>query len=69
MQRMNSPLDHLDDCQGMRYRLQLHCYRYLLQKYYDAVVSGMRVVCTHPDNGLALSSQSTLLDRITHPNN
>ena len=48
---MSAPLDHLDDCSGEHYRLQLNCYRYLLEKYYGHKVSRMMVVCTHADNG------------------
>ena len=48
--RMKKPIDHLPDCAGTHYRLQLNCYRYLLEVYYNYKVSGMRVVCTHPDN-------------------
>ena len=47
---MKKPIDHLPDCAGTHYRLQLNCYRYLLEVYYNYKVSGMRVVCTHPDN-------------------
>ena len=47
---MLPPLSHLPDCAGQHYRLQLNCYRFLLQKYYGMVVSEMLVVCTHPDN-------------------
>ena len=47
---MLPPLGHIEDCQGMHYRLQLNAYRYILQTYYDFIVSGMYVVCTHPDN-------------------
>ncbi len=50
-QRMMTPLEHLPDCQGVHYRLQLNAYRYILEKYYGRRVSAMRVVCTHPDNG------------------
>ena len=48
---MLGELYHLDDCAGVHYRLQLNCYRYILQKYYGATVVGMYVVGTHPDNG------------------
>ena len=50
-QTMRAPLVHLDDCAGMHYRLQLNCYRYMLETYYDVEVADMYVVCTHPDNG------------------
>ena len=39
------PCEHLDDCQGNHYRLQLNCYKYMLEKYYGKVVSGTYVVC------------------------
>ncbi len=58
-QRMLPPLQHLEDCQGYHYRLQLNCYRYLIQKYYGFRVAGMRVVCTHPDN-----SDSAFVDSV-----
>ena len=47
--RMLPPLAHIRDCSGWHYRLQLNCYRRLIEKYYDRKVSGMFVVCTHPD--------------------
>ena len=47
---MLPPLQHIEDCQGWHYRLQLNAYRYLLEKYYGKYVASMHVVCTHPDN-------------------
>lgn len=47
---MAGPLEHVPDCTGWRYRLQLNCYRYILEKYYACEVSVMCVVCTHPEN-------------------
>ncbi len=58
-QQMAYPLSHLDDCAGNHYRLQLNCYRFMLEKYYSKTVSGMWVVCTHPDNGA-----EAFLDRV-----
>ena len=49
--RMREPLEHIEDCAGLHYRLQLNCYKYPLQKYYGFEVSALFVVCTHPDNG------------------
>ena len=49
--QMHEPLEHIADCVGLHYRLQLNCYKYLLQKYYGFEVSDLYVVCTHPDNG------------------
>jgi hypothetical protein len=47
---MQPPLQHIPDCAGWHYRLQLNCYKYILEKYYDCVVSQMYVVCTHPEH-------------------
>lgn len=49
--RMQPPLEHLEDVSGLHYRLQLNCYKFIIQQYYGMVVSKMLVVCTHPDNG------------------
>ena len=49
--KMSTPLEHLPDCKGAHYELQLNCYRYIVQKYYGRRVSRMLIVCTHPDNG------------------
>jgi ATP-dependent exoDNAse (exonuclease V) beta subunit len=49
--RMKQPLNHLDDISGWHYRLQLNCYKFIIEKYYGMAVSKMLVVCTHPDNG------------------
>ena len=57
--RMLEPLEHIEDCAGSHYRLQLNCYKYLLQKYYGFEVSALFVVCTHPDNG-----DSAFVDRV-----
>ena len=32
---MKSPLDHLYECAGVQRRLQLNCYRYILETYYE----------------------------------
>ena len=45
---MQHPLEHVPDCQGEQYRLQLNIYRWILEAYYDVSVSEMYVVCTHP---------------------
>ena len=50
IRQMLPPLEHLADCSGVHYRLQLNCYKYILQKYYGARVAKMLVVCTHPEN-------------------
>ncbi|CAE7506749.1 unnamed protein product [Symbiodinium sp. CCMP2592] len=47
---MHSPLNHIPDCAGWHYRLQLNTYKYILEHHYGYVVSAMYVVCLHPDN-------------------
>ena len=49
--RMRQPLNHLDEISGWHYRLQLNCYKFIIENYYGMAVSKMLVVCTHPDNG------------------
>ncbi|CAE7630170.1 unnamed protein product [Symbiodinium sp. CCMP2592] len=51
-QRMRRPLQHLDDCAGNHYRLQLNVYKYIVEKHYGWRVSAMYVVCLHPDNAV-----------------
>ena len=48
---MGNPLEHLPDATMWHYRLQLNVYKRILEKYYNATVSGMYVVGCHPDNG------------------
>ena len=47
---MRPPLQHLPDCAGWHYRVQLNLYRYILQTYYSLRVSRMAVVCCHPEH-------------------
>ena len=49
---MRSPLEHLDDVVGNKYRLQLNVYRWILERYYNLRVVEMFVVCLHPELGL-----------------
>jgi ATP-dependent exoDNAse (exonuclease V) beta subunit len=49
-QNLKEPLSHLPDCSGIHYRLQLNCYRYLIQKYYNLSVSRMLVVSCYPND-------------------
>ena len=37
--RMTGVLSDLEDCEGVHYRLQLNCYRFILEKYYEVSVS------------------------------
>ena len=43
-------LSHMPDCNYSHYTLQLNCYKYLLESYYNKVVRGMYLVVLHPDN-------------------
>jgi hypothetical protein len=43
------PLEHLDDCEGNKYFLQLNMYKHLLERYYGVNVSYMGVVSLHPN--------------------
>ena len=49
-QNLKEPLSHLPDCAGIHYRLQLNCYRYLIQKYYNLSVTRMVVVSCYPND-------------------
>ena len=47
---MRPPLQHLPDAAGIKYRLQLNIYKWILEKYYGVVVVDMFVVCLHPEH-------------------
>ena len=55
-----APLEHLADAQGVKYRLQLNLYWYILETYYQYVVSAMLVVCVHPD------LEAPFIDEVPH---
>ena len=59
--QMNGPVQHLADCAGIHYRLQLNSYKWILESYYNVVVADMFVVCTHPDNG-----EAAFIDHVPH---
>lgn len=42
------PLDHLDNCDGVKYSLQLNLYKYILETYYNIPISNMTVATFHP---------------------
>ena len=52
-EQMLPPLTHIANCCGQLYRLQLNCYKYLLEKYYGRRVSSMLIVGLHRDVGSA----------------
>ena len=45
---MTAPLNHLEDCSGCAYALQLGCYQYILEKYYGKRVVGRALASIHP---------------------
>jgi hypothetical protein len=47
--RMTKPLQHLHDCDGAKYALQLSCYAFLLEKYYGKRVRALALCCVHTD--------------------
>lgn len=44
------PINHLEDCNFVQYSLQLHTYKYILEKNYGVRVVGMYLGVFHPDN-------------------
>ena len=43
------PLDHLNDCDGAAYALQLSAYAWILEKYYGVKIDGLALCSLHPD--------------------
>lgn len=43
------PIQHIDDCTGSKYALQLNTYRYILRHYYGIDVSEMIIASFHPN--------------------
>lgn len=43
------PVDNVLDVNGYHYFLQLELYKYILQEYYDVIVSNMYIVRIHPN--------------------
>jgi len=44
-----TPVQHLPDCDGSKYSLQLNLYRYILRRYYEIQIEEMLLVSFHPD--------------------
>jgi len=44
------PLKHLPDANFWHYSLQLNCYKYILENYYDKKVNELCLVILHPNN-------------------
>ena len=47
---MKAPLNHLEDCSGCAYAIQLSSYQYILEKYYGRKIVGRALASIHPDN-------------------
>lgn len=45
-----APIEELQNCNGEKYFLQLNLYKYILEKYYGVSISGMQLLCLHPNN-------------------
>ena len=64
--RAKKPIEHIDDCAGSKYYLQLNLYRYILHNYYGLSVNRMVVVSFHPDlNGKYFMVEAPLLTEET----
>lgn len=57
------PLDHLPDCDGSKYSLQLNIYRYILARYYDIEVSRMVLGCFHPSMRSYFKAEVPVMDK------
>lgn len=47
--RLRHPFQHVDDCDVAKYAFQLSIYAWILEKYYGYRISGLCLVCIHPD--------------------
>lgn len=53
--KLAAPLDHLDDCHGAKYAIQLSGYQYLFEKYYGETVDDRILVSIYPDDPFVFS--------------
>jgi len=53
---------HLDNCNYVKYSLQLNCYKHILEKYYDIEVEDMFLVVLHPNNDTYIKIQVNGMD-------
>ena len=54
--KMAAPLDHLDDCDGAGYALQLSLYQWVLETHYGLEVEERILLSIHPDNPFATAT-------------
>lgn len=45
-----APINHIADCNGMKYSIQVNIYKYILENYYNITISGMYLVSLHSGN-------------------
>jgi hypothetical protein len=48
--RMRKPFDHLDDCDGAKYAIQLSAYAWILETYYGKKVTALALCSLHPES-------------------
>lgn len=53
--RMGPPFDHLDDCKGCAYALQLSLYQYVLERDYGLTIGDRVLLSLHPDRPFVTS--------------
>ena len=53
------PLQDVPDAGLWHYRVQLNIYAWILRRYYEVVVTDLRIVCLHPDNVFSPLAQSS----------
>ena len=53
--KMQRPLQHLDDCKGASYALQLSIYQYILEREYSMVFGDRILLSLHPDKPFCTS--------------
>lgn len=47
--KLSWPLNHLEDCDGAKYAIQLSSYAWILEKYYGKTVKALVLCSLHPD--------------------
>lgn len=53
--KMAAPLDHLQDCKGAGYALQLSLYQYILERDYGMTIGDRVLVSLHPEHPFSTS--------------
>lgn len=53
--RCSDPFHEYDDCDGVKYMVQLNLYKHLLEQHYGLTVSSTKLVSFHPKQESYLS--------------